>query len=327
MNNRRLGRTGLQVSELCLGTMQWGWTTDEATGWQVMDAFVAAGGNFIDTADMYSNWAPGNPGGVAEEVIGRWMQARGNRRDLVVATKARARMWPGPTGEGLSRAHLIRACDDSLRRLQTDSIDLYQTHWTDEQTPIEETLEALTELVKAGKVRYLGCSNYSGWELTEALWTSTHHNLARFDSVQPHYNLVHRGEFERELKAVCAAYGVGIIPYSPLGGGFLTGKYTRAGAAESLRAKGVQHRYANERGWAALNALLAVAAEVDKPPAAVALAWLLAQPGMTSPIIGANSIAQLNESLAAVDLTLTPGQLKRLTAAAPWEYVGEGDDD
>lgn len=326
MKNRRLGRTGMQVSELCLGTMQWGWTTDEATGCEVMDAFVAAGGNFLDTADMYSNWAPGNAGGVSEEVIGRWMQARGNRRDLVIATKARARMWPGPTGEGLSRVHLLRACDDSLRRLQTDYIDLYQTHWTDEETPIEETLEALTELVKAGKVRYLGCSNYSGWQLTEALWTSKHYGLARFDSVQPHYNLVHRAEFERELKAVCAAYGVGIIPYSPLAGGFLTGKYSRENATESLRARGVQHRYFNERGWAALDALRAVADELGKPPTAVALAWLLAQPNMTAPIIGANSVAQLNDSLAAVELTLTPDQLHRLTLAAPWEYEGENEE-
>lgn len=327
MNYRRLGRTGLKVSEICLGTMQWGWTTDETTGHQVMDAFVEAGGNFIDTADMYSNWAKDNPGGVSEEVIGRWMKDRRNRREIVLATKARARMWPGPNGEGLSRAHILRACDDSLRRLQTDHIDLYQTHWPDDETPIHETLDALTDLVKAGKVRYLGCSNYSGWQLTEALWTSEHSGLARFESVQPHYNLVHRAEFERELKAVCANYGVGIIPYSPLAAGFLTGKYRRDAQASSERAKGVQKRYFNERGWTALDALLAVADEVGKPPTAVALAWLLAQAGMTAPIIGANSVAQLNDSLAAVDLTLTPEQVKRLTKAAPWEYQGEDEEE
>jgi aryl-alcohol dehydrogenase-like predicted oxidoreductase len=159
MNYRRLGRTGLKVSELCLGTMQWGWTATEEQGFQVMDAFVEAGGNFLDTADVYSRWAEGNPGGVSEQIIGRWMKARGNRQKVVVATKARGRMWDGPNGEGLSRAHLIQACEDSLRRLNTDHIDLYQTHWVDEETPIDETLRALDDLVRAGKVRYIGCSN------------------------------------------------------------------------------------------------------------------------------------------------------------------------
>jgi aryl-alcohol dehydrogenase-like predicted oxidoreductase len=328
MNDRKLGRSGLKVSELCLGTMQWGWTTDEATAWQVMDAFVEAGGTFIDTADIYSSWAKDNPGGVSEEVIGRWMAARGNRDDIVLATKVRGRMWPGPNGEGLSRAHILRACDDSLRRLQTDSIDLYQTHWPDDDTPIEETLDALTSLVQQGKVRYLGCSNYSSWQLTEAIWCAEQNGFARFDSIQPHYNLVHRGEFEREQAAVCARYGVGIIPYSPLAAGFLTGKYRKNADTASERAKGVRNRYFNERGWKALDALLAVAGEVNKPPTAVALAWLLAQPGMTAPIIGANSVAQLADSLAAVDLKLTPEQLRRLSSAAPWEYdSGDEDDD
>ena len=176
MEYRRLGRTGLKVSELCLGTMQWGWTADEATAFAVMDAFVEGGGNFIDTADVYSRWAPGNPGGVSEEIIGRWMKARGNRQDIVLATKARGRMWEGPNGEGLSRGHLMRAVDDSLRRLQTDYIDLYQTHSDDRETPIDETLRALDDLVRAGKVRYVGASNIQAWRLCGALWTSEKHN-------------------------------------------------------------------------------------------------------------------------------------------------------
>ncbi len=318
MNHRRLGRTGLKVSELCLGTMQWGWTTDEAAAVQVMDAFVEAGGTFIDTADVYSRWAKGNPGGVAEEVIGRWMQARGNRHHLIVATKVRGRMWEGPNGEGLSRLHILRACEDSLRRLQTDHIDLYQAHAFDAETPIEETLEALDTLVRQGKVRYAGCSNYPAWRLMQALWASDAHDLVRYESLQPHYNLLHRAEFERELRDVCLEYGLGVIPYSPLAAGFLTGKYRRGEEHSSERAAGIKKRYFNERGWRALDAVRAVAHEADSTPTAVALAWLLAQPGMTSPIIGANSVEQLRDSLAATELTLTGEQIERLTQAAPW---------
>jgi aryl-alcohol dehydrogenase-like predicted oxidoreductase len=323
MNYRNLGRTGLKVSEICLGTMQWGWTADEETSQAVMDAFVAAGGNFIDTADVYSNWAPNNPGGVSEEIIGRWMKARSNRDQVVVATKARGRMWEGPNGEGLSRLHLIKACEDSLRRLQTDYIDLYQTHWYDEETPIEETMEALDTLVQHGKVRYVGCSNYPAWRLMEALWVSDKRNLARYDSIQPHYNLAHRAEFEREAREVCVTYGIGVIPYSPLAGGFLTGKYSRESETVSARAEGVKRRYFNERGWRILDAVIAVASQVGATPTAVALAWLLAQPGMTAPIIGANSIEQLQASLAASGLQFTSAQIDALSAASSWQQ----DDD
>jgi len=319
MNYRRLGRTGLQVSEICLGTMQWGWTADEATSWEVMDAFMAGGGNFIDTADVYSFWAKDNPGGVSEQIIGRWMKERGNRNDIVLATKVRGRMWPGPNGDGLSRAHIMRACEDSLRRLQTDVIDLYQTHWYDAGTPIEETLEALDLLVQQGKVRYIGCSNYPAWRLMQALWASDKRNLVRFDSIQPHYSLVHRAEYERELKDVCLTYGVGVIPYSPLAAGFLTGKYTRDSETQSERAKQIQQRYFNERGWHALDEVRAVAAEVGTTPTGVALAWMLAQDGMTSPIIGANSVAQLGESMAACDVTLSAEQVERLSKATAWD--------
>lgn len=323
MNYRNLGRTGLKVSELCLGAMQWGWTADEKTSQAVMDAFIEAGGNFIDTADVYSNWAPNNPGGVSEEIIGRWMKARNNRDQVVVATKARGRMWEGPNGEGLSRVHLIKACEDSLRRLQTDYIDLYQMHWYDEETPIEETMETLDMLVRQGKVRYVGCSNYPAWRLMEALWASDKRNLVRYDSIQPHYNLAHRAEFERETREACVTYGIGVIPYSPLAGGFLTGKYSRESETASARAEGIKRRYFNERGWRILDAVTTVAKESGSTPTAVALAWLLAQPGMTAPIIGANSIEQLQASLAASGLQLATAQLDRLSAASSWQ----GNDD
>lgn len=320
MHYRRLGRSGLKVSALCLGTMQFGWTADEPAAFAVLDAFVAAGGSLIDTADVYSNWAPGNPGGVSEEIIGRWLRARGGRDQMVLATKARGRMWPGPNGEGLSRAHLIRACDDSLRRLQVDYVDLYQTHWYDAETPIDETLGALDDLVRAGKVRYIGCSNIPAWRLALALGASARLGLARYDSLQPHYNLAHRAEFERELGELCRDQGVGVIPYSPLAGGFLTGKY-RAGAdvPTSERAGSVQRRYFNDRGWATLAALTAVAGELGATPAQVALAWLLARPGISAPIVGANSAAQLQASLGALEVRLDADAIARLDAASAWE--------
>lgn len=319
MNYRRLGRTGLKVSELCLGTMQWGWTTDEVTGHAVMDAFMEAGGNFIDTADVYSRWAPNNPGGVSEEVIGRWMKARGNRHDVVLATKVRGRMWDGPNGEGLSRGHILRAVDDSLRRLQTDYIDLYQTHSDDRDTPLEETLSALDDVVRAGKVRYIGASNYHAWRLMSGLWISDRDRLARFDSVQPHYNLAHRDEFERELKPLCETYGLGVTPYSPLAGGFLTGKYRPDKPAEGARSENIQKRYFNERGWKVLERLGDVAQDRGLTKSQVALAWQLSQPVITSPIIGANSVEQLRESLGATGQTLTPEEIDALNQVSAWE--------
>jgi len=319
MNYRRLGRTGLKVSELCLGTMQWGWTADVNTSFDVMDTFVEAGGNFIDTADIYSRWVDGNEGGVSEEIIGRWMKVRTNREDVVLATKVRGRMWDGPNGEGLSRAHIIRACEDSLKRLQTDYIDLYQTHFYDAETPIDETMDALDTLVRQGKVRYAGCSNYPAWRLMQSLWASDSRDLIRYDSIQPHYNLVKRAEFERDLKDVVTEYEIGVIPYSPLAGGFLTGKYGRESVAASVRAEGIQSDYFNEAGWKTLDAVKAVAAETESTPVAVSLAWLLAQPFMTSPIIGANTVAQLAGSLEATELSLSSEQVARLSEASEWQ--------
>lgn len=319
MNYRKLGRTGLKVSPLCLGTMQWGWTADEATSFAVMDAFVEADGNFLDTADIYSRWVEGNDGGVSEEVIGRWLTARGNRQQVIIATKARGPMGPGPNDQGLSRKHLIDACNASLRRLQTDYIDLYQTHSPDAETPIDETLEAMDRLMAQGKVRYIGCSNYRAWQLMQALWASDKAGIARFDSLQPHYNLVNRAEFERELADVCEEYDIAVIPYSPLAGGFLTGKYSRDGQTDSARADGIKSRYFNEAGWKALDSLRAVATETGSTPVAVALAWLLEQPSVTSPIIGANTPEQLAGSLAALEVNLNEEQMAALDTASAWK--------
>ena len=316
MQYRNLGRTGLKVSTLGLGAMQWGWTADEATSWAIMDAFVAAGGNFLDTADIYSNWVTGNQGGVSEEIIGRWIKARGKRHEVVLATKVRGRMWAGPNGEGLSRSHLIKACEDSLRRLQTDYIDLYQTHWFDAETPVEETMAALDTLVQQGKVRYVGCSNHPAWRLVAALWASDKHNLVRYETLQPHYNLAYRQEFEQDLKAVVTQYGLGVMPYSPLANGFLTGKYHQGEMQNSARAGSVQKRYFTDAGWRVIDAVRQVANEINSTPTAVALAWLLAQPFMTAPIIGANSVEQLQGSLAAVDVQLSAEQLEALNRAS-----------
>lgn len=316
MDYRPLGRTGLKVSALCLGTMQWGWTATEADAIAVMDAFVEHGGNFLDTADVYSRWAEGNPGGVAEQIIGRWMKARRNRRQIVLATKVRGRMWDGPNGEGLSRSHIMRAVEDSLRRLDTDVIDLYQIHADDLSTPMEETLRALDDLVHQGKVLYIGCSNIVAWRLMKALGISERLGLARYDSLQPHYNLVHRREFEAELKPLCESEGIGVIPYSPLAGGFLTGKYRPdAPPPPSARLGGVK-RYFNEHGWRVLAAVERVAAERGATPAQIALAWQLSQPVITAPIIGANSVAQLHELLPAATMRLTAEEMAFLDEAS-----------
>ena len=323
MEYRTLGLTGLKVSMLCLGTMQFGWTADEATAQHVLSVAYDAGINFIDTADIYSRWADGNPGGVAEQIVGRWIQQNAVPRDrVIVATKVRGNMGGGPDDEGLSRKHILEAVENSLRRLQTDYLDLYQAHWSDEKTPIEETLRAFDDLVKQGKVRYVGASNYAAWELMQALWTSDRNSLSRFDSLQPHYSLVHREEFERELATVCKTYSIGVIPYSPLAGGFLTGKYRRNLVPSSARAGGAK-RYFTERNWALLDQLDKLAKEKGVTISQIALAWLLADPLITSPIIGANSPEQLKDNLGALDVRLTPDEKSALDQATAWKEKGD----
>ncbi len=321
MEYRYLGRTGLRVSELCLGSMQFGWTADEALSHQILSQAYEAGINFIDTADVYSRWVENNPGGVSEQIIGRWMKSGSIPRErVVIATKVRGQMGEGPNEQGLSRAHILGAVEASLRRLGTDYIDLYQAHWYDEEVPIEETLRAFDDLVRQGKVRYIGASNYPAWRLMEALWVSDVHHLARYDSLQPHYNLAHRAEFERELAAVCRTYRLGVIPYSPLAGGFLTGKY-QAGEPlpDSARSSGAQRRYFNERGWNILVALVKMAEEQEKSASQIALAWQLSNPLITSPIIGPRTLQQLADNLGAVGLRLESDEMEALNQASAWE--------
>ncbi len=321
MEYRKLGRTGLKVSELCMGTMQFGWTADEPLSHQILSAAFEQGLNFLDTADVYSRWVEGNPGGVSEQILGRWMKQAGIPRDqIVLATKVRGRMGDGPNNQGLSRLHIIQAVEDSLRRLGTDYIDLYQTHSHDPETPIEETLRALDDLVHAGKVRYVGCSNYPAWLLMESLWVSDVRNLVRYDSLQPHYSIAHRDEFERELAPVCRRYGIGVIPYSPLAGGFLTGKYRPDDPIPaSDRAGGVQRRYFNERGWKVLAAVEKVGKEHGKSISQTALAWLLSQDHISSPIIGPRTMEQLSDNLGAAGFRLSPEEMEFLDRETGWK--------
>jgi aryl-alcohol dehydrogenase-like predicted oxidoreductase len=317
MEYRNLGKSGLKVSELCLGTMQFGWTADEDTSLQVLTRAFEAGIQFLDTADVYSRWAPGNPGGVAETIIGKWLASGVARRDqVVIATKVQGRMGEGPNDEGLSRLHILSAVEASLRRLGTDYIDLYQLHWIDERTPIEETLSALDDLVRRGTVRYVGCSNFPAWRLMQALWTSDVRRLVRFVSLQPHYNLLHREEYERELEAVCSEYGLGVIPYSPLAQGFLTGKYRRGEepppGTRGAGSRRVQAYMQEERSWRILTRLEGVGRERRKSVSQMALGWLLTRPSVTSPIIGPRSLEQLEDNLGAAGLRLSAEETRAL---------------
>jgi aryl-alcohol dehydrogenase-like predicted oxidoreductase len=324
MEYRRLGSAGLKVSELCLGTMQFGWTADEAASFEVLTAAAEAGLTFIDTADIYSRWAEGNPGGVAETILGKWLKKRVvDRGELVLATKVRGEMGKEPNAKGLSRQHVLAAAEASLRRLGVETIDLYQLHWPDEETPIEETLRALDDLVRRGSVRYIGCSNFAAWQLVQALWTSDRLGLERFVSVQPHYSLMNRAEFERELEEACRAYGLGVLPYSPLGGGFLTGKYRRGEAPPSPsrgEKSGRLEGYMKEdRSWSLLGTLERVAGTREKTVSQIALGWLLSRPGVTSPIVGPRSVEQLQDNLGAVGLRLSPEEMNEIEAASAWE--------
>jgi aryl-alcohol dehydrogenase-like predicted oxidoreductase len=286
----QLGTSGLFVYRVGLGTMQFGWSTDEEQSFAVLDAYAEEGGTFIDTADIYSSWAaemggPSNTGGVSEEIIGRWIASRGNRDDLVLATKVRGAMGEGSSEgrdtahqrEGLSRRWIMLACEDSLRRLGVDHIDLYQAHWIDPLVPIEETLSAFTDLIRQGKVRYVGCSNYSAWRIVEALWAADRHGLERFVSLQPEYHLLSptRGDVERDLALVCQRFGLGVLPYSPLAAGLLTGKYRRGEPLPgSVRADENAGKWLTDANWDIIETLVDVAGRNGISPAATAVNWL-----------------------------------------------------
>lgn len=312
---RPLGRSGLQVSPLAFGGNVFGWTADEATSFSLLDAWLDAGFNFIDTADVYSRWVSGHSGGESETIIGKWLRQGGRRDRVVLATKVGKDMGGGRVG--LKPAYIREAVEASLRRLQTDCIDLYQSHDDDQGTPLEDTLGAYTDLIAQGKVRAIGASNYSAGRLAQALQVSAEHGLARYDSLQPLYNLYDRAVYENELEPLCLANGIGVMNFYALAAGFLTGKYrSAADAGKSLRGPSTIGKYLNPRGLRILAALDAVAARHGCKPGQVAIAWQLARPSVTAPIASATSLAQLKELVDATRLQLDPADIAGLDAAS-----------
>lgn len=321
MEFRKLGRTGLKVSEICLGTALFGAPTDEDEAHRMLDLFLDRGGNFVDTADVYSAWDDDSWAGRSEEMIGTWLAASGKRHEIVLATKARSAMSDLPNDQGLSRRHLMDAVEASLRRLQTDFIDLYQTHSMDTDTPIEETMRALDDLVRQGKVRYVGCSNYSAWRLCQALWASDRADVVRYECLQPVYNLLQREGFERDTADLIREEGLAVIPYSPQAAGFLTGKYkagqepppnTRAASNDRMR------RHFTDANFELVEEMERIGQGHGKTVGHVALAWHLSNPLITAPILGARNAAQLEESLGAAGFRLQEEEMSRLNAPTEW---------
>ena len=326
MDYRNLGAAGVRVSALCLGAMTFGEAdeksfmhkvgSDEATAHAVLDRAIAAGINFVDTADVYGQ------DGLSERVLGNWLVARGGRDKIVLATKFRFTMGDGPNRSGASRYRIVKCCDDSLRRLRTDRIDLYQIHMQDLDVAEEETLRALDDLIRAGKVVYIGCSNYAAYRLMDSLWLAKSNQLSRYVTLQAQYSLLVR-DLEREHVPLCRETGLGILPWSPLAGGFLTGKFERGKPPQPGTRLGEKAerfaRYDLERNWKILDAVRAVAAETGASPSAVSIAWLLARPQVTSVIFGARSVDQLEANLAAAELALTPDQLAALDRASAFD--------
>jgi len=314
MKKRKLGKSNIEIAPLALGGNVFGWTADEPTSFRLLDAFVDAGLNLIDTADVYSVWVPGHQGGESETVIGNWLKRSGRRKDVIVATKVGNVM--SPEKKGLSKSYILRAVEDSLRRLQTDSIDLYQSHVDDPATPIEETLEAYAELVKAGKVREIGASNFTAERLTASLQISQERGYPSYISLQPQYNLVERADYEANLEPVCVLNGIGVIPYFGLASGFLTGKYrSEADLSKSPRGARVQ-KYLDERGLRVLAALDEVSKRLSSTPARVALAWLMARSSITAPIASATNVDQLKDLVAATELKLDGDSIDILNRAS-----------
>jgi len=316
LTKRKLGSSGLDIAPLVFGGNVFGWTADEATSFALLDAFVEAGFDAIDTADAYSRWVPGHSGGESEVIIGKWLKARGRRDDVKILTKVGSDMGQGHND--LSPDWIETAVEASLRRLQTDYIDLYQTHWPDPKTPQEETLRTLDKLVKAGKVRAIGTSNHSGEQVSEALAVSDREGLAAYATIQPHYNLYSRDTFEGELQDLAVEKGLGVITYFSLESGFLTGKYKTVDQIAGTKREGMLKDKFDERGVRILAVLDAVAQKNEATSAQVALAWLLAQPGVTAPIVSATSTEQLADTLKAATLTLSDEDVAELTEASAY---------
>lgn len=316
MQKRQLGKSDLQVYPITFGGNVFGWTIDEKTSFEILDAFVGSGFNFIDTADVYSRWAEGNQGGESEIIIGNWLKKNNNRDKVIIATKVGSDMGSGK--KDLSKKYIIKAAEDSLKRLQTDYIDLYQTHWDDPTTPIEETLEAYDQLIKEGKVRFIGASNLSTERLQASMRISFEQKLPAYVTFQPHYNLYEREIFEESLEEVCLEHQLGVINYYSLASGFLTGKYrSEADLSKSQRGGGVA-KYLDTRGQKILAALDKVATELNTSQATVALAWLIHRPSVTAPIVSATSLKQLESITKAPDLAITQQQLDFLTQESAW---------
>ncbi|HEV7969169.1 MAG TPA: aldo/keto reductase [Candidatus Acidoferrales bacterium] len=314
MIRRKLGKTGMQISPLVLGGNVFGWTVDRAASFKLLDAFVAAGFNSVDTADMYSRWVPGHAGGESEAILGEWMKRSGNRSKIIVATKVGMDMGDGK--KGLSKSYVLAAAESSLRRLQTDYIDLYQSHIDDPDTPLEETLGAYAELIKQGKVRAIGASNHRADRLAAALQISRKSGLPPYQTLQPNYSLIERTEYESNLEPLCIKEGLGVINYFPLAGGFLSGKYrSEKDVAGKARARNVT-KYLNERGFKIVAALDQVAKKYDATPAKISLAWLLARPSITAPIVSATNLDQLRDLIASVELVLDRDSMEFLNQAS-----------
>lgn len=318
MQKKTLGNSGIEVSPLAFGGNVFGWSVDEATSFQLLDGFTNAGFNFIDTADMYSRWVPGNKGGESETIIGKWLKASGKRDKVVIATKVGLEMGEGKSG--LSKAYIIRAAEDSLKRLQTDHIDLYQSHTDDESTPLQETLEAYAQLIKDGKVRVIGASNYSAKRLAESLKVSKDHGLPSYQTLQPHYNLYDRAAFEAELEPFVLKENIGVISYYSLASGFLSGKYRSEKdlSKSTVRGAGVK-KYLDSRGMRILEALDSVALAHHTKPASVALAWLMARKSITAPIASATTLRQLDELVASAAVELTAADITQLNDASAYD--------
>jgi len=314
MKLRRLGASDLEVFPLAFGGNVFGWTADEPTSFHLLDRFVEAGGNLIDTADVYSNWAPGNHGGESETILGRWLKKSGQRERVLIATKVGMEM--DPSRKGLSRRYIESEVRESLRRLGVARIDLYQAHIDDDATPLEETLATFGELVESGTVRAIGASNYGATRLEEALRLGQGGRLPRYVSLQPHYNLCDRAEYEAGLESVCVRHGLGVIPYASLASGFLTGKYRSVNDFGKSPRGPRMRRLLNERGMRILDSLAEIGRELDATPAQVALAWLLARPSVTAPIASATSVEQLDELLGSTELSLPRSAIDRLNGAS-----------
>lgn len=316
MQKRKIGKSDLETAQLALGGNVFGWTIDESTSFEILDRFIEAGFNLIDTADVYSRWKPGHVGGESETIIGKWQKSRGNRDKIIIATKVGMEM--APDKKGLSKSHILRAVDESLIRLQTDYIDLYQSHTDDKDTPPEETLAAYSQLVANGKVRFIGASNFTAERLAKSLTISEQNSWPLYQCLQPCYNLYERADYETNLEPICLSQNLGVIPYFSLARGFLTGKYrSEADLSKSPRGKGVA-KFLDDRGFRILAALDKLAEQLDSTPGKLAIAWLIARQSITAPIASATSVEQLDDLIAATRLALSDADMTSLNQASAY---------